>query len=135
MVDKIQEDSDKCGKTQLTLIDLCVACVHTKSSEVNNGSPGGVADHYECSVKDPKHARFEADPKYLRGMGFDSVGGFSVRTSQMINSIFRKDSGVPWKSDLYRIFLKQRTIATITKIICKAGAYKRFLFHQIRDTV
>jgi len=123
------------GKTPLTLIDLCVACVHTKSSEVNNGTPGGVADHYERTVKDPKHARFEADPKYLRGMGFDSVGGFSVQTSQIIKSIFRKDSGVPWKSDQMRIFLKQRTIATITKIICKAGAYKRFLLHQIRDTV
>ena len=58
--------------------------IHTKSSEVNNGTPGGVADHYERIVKDPKHARFEADPKYLRGMGFDSVGGLLNPSSARI---------------------------------------------------
>jgi hypothetical protein len=107
------------------LIDICVTSVHAKCNDSVCGVAGACAALYEHQHKDPKHAKFVAEPEHLTGMGFDSRGGFSTNAIKVLRSLFSRNRRIAWRSDADRIWLQRRTIQVISAVIHKWAGIRR----------
>ena len=121
MAIRVGDDAD-------TLVDFTVGGVCCQAHWSHQGVRGGIADYLADDVKGKKHQVFEASPKVLVGLGFDSRGGMSKTTRDFHKRLF---GTAGWRSKALCAWVQRTHLTRLSANLWKyRGMATRFVFDK-----